>query len=158
MDIKQLFKDDDAVSPVIGVILMVAITVILAAVIASFVLGMGQQNDPTPTATIGMDYEQTGSGGGVEYGILTLSHESGETIDAANLYIRGSGFSTSPSGTYITDGSWTQGGTFFGPNSEVKSGQSVDVGVESTYDVKVVWESPEGDTSSTLNEQTGPDA
>jgi flagellin-like protein len=34
-------KDERAVSPVIGVILMVAITVILAAVIASFVFGMG---------------------------------------------------------------------------------------------------------------------
>ncbi|NLV28380.1 MAG: type IV pilin [Methanomicrobiales archaeon] len=35
-----MFKRDDAVSPVIGVILMVAITVILAAVIAAFVFGM----------------------------------------------------------------------------------------------------------------------
>ena len=33
-------KREDAVSPVIGVILMVAVTVILAAVIAAFVLGM----------------------------------------------------------------------------------------------------------------------
>ncbi|WP_321507585.1 type IV pilin N-terminal domain-containing protein [uncultured Methanoregula sp.] len=33
-------RNDDAVSPVIGVILMVAITVIIAAVIASFVFGM----------------------------------------------------------------------------------------------------------------------
>ena len=33
-------KNDEAVSPVIGVILMVAITVILAAVIASFVFGL----------------------------------------------------------------------------------------------------------------------
>jgi archaeal type IV pilus assembly protein PilA len=33
-------KNDNAVSPVIGVILMVAITVILAAVIAAFVFGM----------------------------------------------------------------------------------------------------------------------
>lgn len=32
---------DDAVSPVIGVILMVALTVILAAVIAAFVFGIG---------------------------------------------------------------------------------------------------------------------
>ena len=38
MDMKKLFADDSAVSPVIGVILMVAITVILAAVIGSFVL------------------------------------------------------------------------------------------------------------------------
>ncbi len=33
-------RNDDAVSPVIGVILMVAITVILAAVIAAFVFGL----------------------------------------------------------------------------------------------------------------------
>src|SRR5208337_4832276 len=33
-------KNEDAVSPVIGVILMVSITVILAAVIAAFVFGM----------------------------------------------------------------------------------------------------------------------
>ena len=33
-------NNDDAVSPVIGVILMVAITVILAAVIATYVFGM----------------------------------------------------------------------------------------------------------------------
>ena len=52
MQIKQTLKDfvsgnDRAVSPVIGVILMVAITVILAAVIGTFVLGLGdsvQQN------------------------------------------------------------------------------------------------------------------
>ena len=35
-----LHKNDEAVSPVIGVILMVAITVILAAVIAAYVFGM----------------------------------------------------------------------------------------------------------------------
>ena len=39
---KRSFKnEEDAVSPVIGVILMVAITVILAAVIGAFVFGMG---------------------------------------------------------------------------------------------------------------------
>lgn len=37
----KLRENEDAVSPVIGVILMVAITVILAAVIAAFVFGMG---------------------------------------------------------------------------------------------------------------------
>ena len=37
---RKINKDEDAVSPVIGVILMVAITVILAAVIAPFIFGM----------------------------------------------------------------------------------------------------------------------
>jgi len=45
-------KNEDAVSPVIGVILMVAITVILAAVIAAFVFGLGGQQTNAPTASI----------------------------------------------------------------------------------------------------------
>ncbi len=42
VDFEMVFtrKNEEAVSPVIGVILMVAITVILAAVIAAFVFGM----------------------------------------------------------------------------------------------------------------------
>ncbi len=42
-------ENEDAVSPVIGVILMVAITVILAAVIAAFVFGMGSNVGTTKT-------------------------------------------------------------------------------------------------------------
>ncbi|MDY6964880.1 MAG: type IV pilin N-terminal domain-containing protein [Halobacteriota archaeon] len=41
MKANQFINDEEAVSPVIGVILMVAITVILAAVIGAFVFGMG---------------------------------------------------------------------------------------------------------------------
>ncbi|ELY56614.1 type IV pilin [Natronolimnohabitans innermongolicus] len=47
-------EDERAVSPVIGIILMVAITVILAAVIAAFVLDMGP-DDPDPAAAIDVD-------------------------------------------------------------------------------------------------------
>jgi archaeal type IV pilus assembly protein PilA len=45
----KYLKDYDAVSPVIGVILMVAITVILAAVIAAFVFGMAGSVKKTRT-------------------------------------------------------------------------------------------------------------
>ena len=45
-------ENEDAVSPVIGVILMVAITVILAAVIAAFVFGMGSSVGTTKTVSI----------------------------------------------------------------------------------------------------------
>jgi len=46
-------ENEDAVSPVIGVILMVAITVILAAVIAAFVFGMTGNVQTTKTVSIG---------------------------------------------------------------------------------------------------------
>lgn len=51
MKANQFIKEEDAVSPVIGVILMVAITVILAAVIGAFVFGMG--SSVTRTYNIG---------------------------------------------------------------------------------------------------------
>lgn len=55
MNKKNLRDDDDAVSPVVGVILMVAITVIMAAVIGAFVYGYGgsmvQTASPAYTVT-----------------------------------------------------------------------------------------------------------
>jgi flagellin-like protein len=45
-------KNDEAVSPVIGVILMVAITVILAAVIAAFVFGMAGNINKTKVVSV----------------------------------------------------------------------------------------------------------
>jgi flagellin-like protein len=45
-------RNDDAVSPVIGVILMVAITVILAAVIAAFVFGMAGNISKTKVVAV----------------------------------------------------------------------------------------------------------
>ena len=45
-------ENEDAVSPVIGVILMVAITVILAAVIAAFAFGMSSNVDTTKTVAV----------------------------------------------------------------------------------------------------------
>lgn len=46
---------DRAVSPVIGVILMVAITVILAAVISAFVLNLGDDMGDEATAAVSFD-------------------------------------------------------------------------------------------------------
>ncbi len=48
----KLRENEEAVSPVIGVILMVAITVILAAVIAAFVFGMGSNVQGTKVVSI----------------------------------------------------------------------------------------------------------
>ena len=45
-------NNTEAVSPVIGVILMVAITVILAAVIAAFTFGIGSDTQKTPVAAL----------------------------------------------------------------------------------------------------------
>jgi archaeal type IV pilus assembly protein PilA len=54
-------KNDEAVSPVIGVILMVAITVILAAVIAAFVFGMSGNISKTKTVAVTVQKADSGN-------------------------------------------------------------------------------------------------
>jgi flagellin-like protein len=54
-DTKTNVGNQEGVSPVIGVILMVAITVILAAVIGTFVLGFADQLQQNPQAVVTFD-------------------------------------------------------------------------------------------------------
>ena len=80
----NLFNSDDrAVSPVIGVILMVAITVILAAVIGTFVLGLGDSlGDSQPTAQLSVSIDDTTGDGE-----LTVEHSGGDPIEADSVRI-----------------------------------------------------------------------
>ena len=80
-------KGEDAVSPVIGVILMVAITVILAAVIGAFVFGMGSGVSKTYTA--GVTVTQTGSD------TIDVTFQGGSDADALryiNVSVDGTAF------------------------------------------------------------------
>jgi len=57
------------VSPVISVILMVAIAVILAAVIGAFVLGLGEETEePAPAVTAELDRNEVTGVSGVTSG------------------------------------------------------------------------------------------
>ncbi|WP_018258129.1 type IV pilin [Halomicrobium katesii] len=152
MDLKQLFNDDDAVSPVIGVILMVAITVILAAVIASFVLGLGDQTNTTPTASFSFDYDSDASS-------VKITHGGGDPIQADELYIRGTGGS---GGTTDIDQTWADKSSL-GTSSDVTAGNSVtyvssDIGSNGDWDLSVVYVSNEGDSSASLSSDSGPNA
>jgi flagellin-like protein len=83
MDFKKLFrKDDKAVSPVIGVILMVAITVILAAAIGSSVFGQGTTKS-APQANIDVKAGAAGESGKPAY--IKLEHLGGGTLDFGDL-------------------------------------------------------------------------
>ena len=72
-------KNDEAVSPVIGVILMVAITVILAAVIAAFVFGMSGNINKTKVVAVTVQQPTNDQvvityNGGQDAGLLTTIH------------------------------------------------------------------------------------
>lgn len=71
-------QNDEAVSPVIGVILMVAITVILAAVIAAFVFGMGTPKQ-APQSSIRASSVKSGANSSV-----VLEHQGGADVVLGN--------------------------------------------------------------------------
>ena len=135
MNIKELFTEDRGVSPVIGVILMVAITVILAAVIGAFVLGLGDQASNTaPQASFSFDYDDADKGN------VTVTHSGGDTISGTQLNVTASG-NVDNSTQWNDDGSDVTAGsskTIFDEDNSFEQGDSV----------RVIW-TGEG-TSNTL--------
>ena len=139
----ELSADDDAVSPVIGVILMVAITVILAAVIGTFVLGLGSeiQNNP-PSAQFTFNEEDNGN--------LTMTHDGGQSVPTSNVKVT----NDNTSKDYIsnrtcqnesTSPSWT--------SAELSAGDActiADYEIEDGETIRITWESDDGGTSATL--------
>ena len=140
MNLKNLYSDDNAVSPVIGVILMVAITVILAAVIGTFVLGLGQ-NIQTSAPTASITFDQSGAGNTAD---VTISHDGGDPLAKSSIDI------TNGENNDVTN--WAE---VSNPDEEITGGESItidDVGTGTT--IKVVWTAEGGKTSSVLAEYT----
>ena len=132
MDLKELFTEDRGVSPVIGVILMVAITVILAAVIGAFVLGLGDQASSTaPQASFSFDFDQTDNN-------VTVTHTGGDNIGNSTLNVT--------SGTDSAEFS----------EDPVTTGAEVILDYEEGDTVRVIWSNPAGGSSNTLAERQAP--
>jgi len=138
MKLHEFFADDDAVSPVIGVILMVAITVILAAVIGTFVLGLGGQvQDTAPNAQFTFNEDSGGN--------LTITNDGGQSVNVNNMNVTGDN-STNPINNCQNSSSW-------GGADELSAGDSCTVPegqLDPDETVRIIWESDEGGTSSTL--------
>jgi len=156
MELKHLLTADEenrAVSPVIGVILMVAITVILAAVIGTFVLGLGDQvQETSPSAQ--WDWDRSGDS-------LTLTHQSGDTVEYPNVNVTSSdsnGFNDANAGDSLDDSSSNNDLYFSSDLSAGSSGTINDLdgdagtpGVDQQGDtIRLVWSSSGGGSSSTL--------
>jgi flagellin-like protein len=140
MKLKRLFADDEsAVSPVIGVILMVAITVILAAVIATFVLGLGDQiSDTAPQADFDFDYNSSD---------LEITHTGGASIAVDRLNV-------TKNGSEATNPDWNKDGGY-----DVTAGDTTVVtGVNDGTEARVLWTGQGGEESATLAKWEGPDA
>jgi flagellin-like protein len=160
-----LFKirhdDRKAVSPVIGVILMVAITVILAAVIATFVLGLGDSiNDTAPQATFQFDYTDgadpatTDTFGATACGecdaLLTIRHAGGASIPAGQLGVAGAAGHDRLA--------WSDKSSPLGSSSEITAGEQIQIWIADDDTVQVTWTSADGTNSATIRQYSAPNA
>jgi len=131
--IQQKEANDDserAVSPVIGVILMVAITVILAAVIGVFVLEFGSSvSDSPPTVQFDMTVDSDNN--------AKILHEGGDVFEADSVSI------TNNESEYT-----------FESGSVSAGDKSNSFNVSDGDTVRVVWESDNGEKSNILFERT----
>ncbi|ELZ89060.1 hypothetical protein C441_16234 [Haloferax sulfurifontis ATCC BAA-897] len=137
-------------------ILMVAITVILAAVIGTFVLGLGDQvSETAPQANFSFDFANDVSDSDDD-AQLVITHESGTSIsaDRLNVTIDGTGVAADDTDDYSFSSEFPD---------DVEAGSSATVVKGTTGDdvwegesIRVVWTSESGSSSATLHSQTAP--
>lgn len=143
MRLHRLLVEGDAQSEVIGTVLMVAITVVVAATIGLFVFGVGQQSEVSPQVSFEFDFGETD---------VTITHDSGDTVPAADDLT-----------TRVSDG--TLDGDDWETVGDVDSGTSVTLthqtgGTDTAWDgetVRVVWTSGDGESSAVLARESAPE-
>jgi len=98
-------KNDEAVSPVIGVILMVAITVILAAVIAAFVFGMA--GNITKTKVVAITVQKQSS---TQINVMNQGGQDASSLSSVNITTNPASTSANPAAPGGTTGIGYMGG------------------------------------------------
>lgn len=81
MPVSTLPEADRGVSPVVGVVLLVGVTVILAATIATMVFAIGAQPTVAPQVDWRLAYDGEGT--------LTVTHAAGDPIDGTAVTLTG---------------------------------------------------------------------
>jgi FlaG/FlaF family flagellin (archaellin) len=140
---------------------MVAITVILAAVIAAFVLGLGDTSSTTPSVTFDFEYNQTGDN-------VTATVTGGDTFDPARVSVAGTALIDNSSGSDILDDNSNLGAgevltsaSGISEGTDVTAGDSFKVELQDDsrdFELRIVFESADGGTSAELGSTSGPDA
>lgn len=72
-------RNEEAVSPVVGVMLMLVVTIVIAAVVSAFAGGMGSSQEKVPQMTLKAVYSQSGG--------MTIYHNGGDTLTVGDFKI-----------------------------------------------------------------------
>lgn len=81
-------QKDNAVSPVIGVLLMLVVTIIIAAVVSGFAGGLAGGSEKAPQIALGVEAKYGGS--------IILTHQGGDPLSWSNIEIK----TLIPTGSY----------------------------------------------------------
>jgi hypothetical protein len=84
-----------------------------------------QSDSPVPRASFDYDFDD---------GTATITHESGDSIPAGQLYVRGDGVETGVWHELAEDSD-------LGPDDTVQAGMSLTVEVDGEFSIQIVWES-----------------
>ena len=80
MNLKE--RNEDAVSPVIGVMLMLVVTIVIAAVVAAFAGGIATDTEPTPSVVLTADAYPAKDANPAK---VVLQSLSGDRLETAGL-------------------------------------------------------------------------
>lgn len=84
-------KSDDAVSPVIGVMLIIVVTVVIAAVVTAFATGVVEETEPAPVAVLDVQIiNQAQTLNDLVGPEFFITHISGDPVDTADIEIHSS--------------------------------------------------------------------
>ena len=112
---------DDAVSPVIGVMLMLSITIIIAAVLMAFAGGMADTKPATPSVDLSAEFVKSGEGI-----VLRLSHNGGDTLNPKDIRV------TAYVTTEMSSGEQIIIKDIIGDDNAWNAGESITLDVEKT--------------------------
>lgn len=115
-------KSDDAISPVIGVMLMLVVTVVIAAAVTIFATGVVGETEAAPVAVLDVEILSSVEAlEGMNGPELFITHLSGEAVDTEDIELR---FSWNCG----VDGC-TYGGTHYSTHSAEEMSKHIDNGV-----------------------------
>lgn len=127
MNPTKVVSGERAVSPVVGTTLLIGITVILASVIGTVLLGVGIGPAETPQVTLSFEVTDSDE--------IKLRHEGGEPLDADEIVVLDE-----------------TGAELDGLDDDLHTGERETIVVDSTTveRISVVWQNPQSDTESVL--------
>ena len=120
-------RKEDAVSPVIGVMLMLVVTIVIAAVVAAFAGGIATDTEPTPSVVLTADAYPAKDANPAK---VVLQSLSGDRLETAGLDV----VVYSGDGTLLAKGTVPTKETYFTPGMKltvtlaVEDGKTINAG------------------------------